>query len=222
MHKILYISAHPDDESLGCGGTMLKYANLGCDQSWLIATSIINSSEYNLEDIKKRKEEIIKVEKKIKFNFVRQFEYIPATLDSIPLLEMIKKVSSIFNELKPDTIFLPNRSDAHSDHRYLFDVVMACTKSFRFPFIKKILMYECLSETEFAPSLQSNLFNPNYFVDISSFMNEKINLLNIYSSELGEHPFPRSIKNIEALATYRGSFAGVKYAEAFQLLKYID
>ena len=115
-----------------------------------------------------------------------------------------------------------NRSDAHSDHRVVFDAVMSCTKSFRYPYVKKVLMYECLSETEFAPILPERVFQPNYFVDISDFIGNKIEIMKIFESELGEHPFPRSIKNIESLAIYRGATVGVNFAEAFQLIKYID
>ena len=82
-------------------------------------------------------------------------------------------------------------------------------------------MYECLSETEFAPQLQESMFIPNYFVDISAFLKRKIEIMKIYESELGEHPFPRSIENIRALATIRGAMAGVRYAEAFQVIKMI-
>jgi len=83
-------------------------------------------------------------------------------------------------------------------------------------------MYECISETEFAPALAEKIFIPNYFVDISKYMDKKIELIGVYESEIGEHPFPRSNKNVEALATFRGATAGVEYAEAFHLLKFID
>ena len=115
-----------------------------------------------------------------------------------------------------------NRSDAHSDHRFTFDAVVACTKSFRYPFIKKVFMYECISETEFAPQLPEKIFVPNYFVDITDFFARKLEIMQVYQSELGEHPFPRSNRNIEALATYRGASAGVVYAESFQVVKIID
>jgi len=80
-------------------------------------------------------------------------------------------------------------------------------------------MYECISETEFAPALPEKAFQPNVFIDISVNLEEKLELMKIYDSELGEHPFPRSERNIRALATYRGATCGVEYAEAFQLLK---
>ena len=83
-------------------------------------------------------------------------------------------------------------------------------------------MYECISETEFAPQLHEKVFIPNYFVDISDFFKQKIKIMQIYESELDEHPFPRSERNIEALATFRGATVGVEYAESFQVIKIID
>ena len=82
-------------------------------------------------------------------------------------------------------------------------------------------MYECISETEFGPQLAERMFIPNYLVDISDYLSEKIEIMQVYQSELGEHPFPRSIENIKALATFRGAMAGVTYAEAFQVVKMI-
>jgi hypothetical protein len=83
-------------------------------------------------------------------------------------------------------------------------------------------MYECVSETEFAAALPEKVFIPNYYVDISKYLHQKIDLMKIYSSEIGEHPFPRSARNMEALAIYRCAYAGVEFAEAFQLLICID
>ena len=83
-------------------------------------------------------------------------------------------------------------------------------------------MYECISETEMAPALSENVFLPNYFVDITDFMDQKLELMKIYESEIGDPPFPRSLENIKALAHFRGASAGVLFAESFQLLKYID
>ena len=80
-------------------------------------------------------------------------------------------------------------------------------------------MYECISETEFAPALPEKAFIPNCFIDVTDHMTEKLSLMRIYDSELGQHPFPRSERNIKALATFRGATCGVEYAEAFQILK---
>lgn len=222
MKKIMVVSAHPDDEILGCGGTLIKHRELGHRIDWLIVTNINESQGFSKSRVDSRQEEIIAVEKRLKINKTYKLNYPTMYLSDESLLTMIPKISKIFNESQPEVIYLLNRSDAHSDHLITFKAVMACTKSFRYPFIKQILMYECISETEFGAILPENNFLPTYFVDISTYLNEKIDIMSIYESEIDEHPFPRSYKNIEALATYRGATAGVKYAEAFQILKLID
>ncbi len=222
MKKILVVAAHPDDETLGAGGTILKHKVNGDNVSWLIVTNIQEEYGYNKSQIKSREKEIDIVSKKYNFDNVYKLEIPTSTLSSSSLSNLIPSISDIFNDLKPEVIYTMNRSDAHSDHRIIFDAVMSCTKSFRFPYVKSVLMYECISETEFAPSLNEKVFQPNYYVDISKYLEKKLEIMSVYKSELGEHPFPRSLQNIKALATVRGALAGVKYAEAFQLIKFID
>ena len=222
MKKIMVVSAHPDDEILGCGGTLIKHRELGDKIDWLITTNICENQGFSKSKVDSRQEEIIAVEKRLKINKTYKLNYPTMCLSDESLLTLIPKISIIFKESQPEVIYILNRSDAHSDHLITFKAVMACTKSFRYPFVKQVLMYECISETEFGAILPENHFLPTYFVDISSYLNEKIEIMSIYESEIGEHPFPRSNKNIEALATFRGATAGVKYAEAFQVIKIID
>ena len=221
MKKIIVVSPHPDDEILGSGGTLLRHKKQGDEINWLIVTNIFEELGYSSDQILKRQKEIQQVAASLKIKEIFTLNYPTATLYSSDLITLIPKISELFQSIQPEIIFCPNRSDAHSDHRVVFNAVMACTKSFRYHFIREILMYECLSETEFAPALPENIFQPNCFVDISNEIEEKIQLMRIYNSELGEHPFPRSNRNIKALATFRGAVAGVEYAEAFQLIKSI-
>lgn len=222
MKTVIVISAHPDDEILGAGGTLLKHKKNGDKIYWLIITNVLESYGFSKERVYSRQREIEKVSEALGVKKVFILDYPTMSLSTSTLIEMVPKISKVFTEIEPEIVYCLNRSDAHSDHRITFDAVMACTKSFRYPFIKQVLMYECISETEFAPQLPEKVFIPNYFVDISSFLEEKLELMKIYESEVGEHPFPRSLRNIEALATYRGASVGVEYAEAFQLIKYID
>lgn len=222
MSKVIIISAHPDDETLGAGGTLLKHVYQGDEINWLIVTDVFENEGFSKERVLSRKAEIDMVSKQYSFKNVYQLGYPTMKLNDTNLFELVNKISIIFQELKPEIIYVMNRYDAHSDHRIVFEALMSCTKSFRYPYVKKVLMYECLSETEFAPILPERAFQPNYFVDISDFIEKKIEIMKIFDSELGEHPFPRSIKNIKAIASYRGATIGVYYAEAFQLLKFID
>lgn len=222
MKNVIVISAHPDDEIIGAGGTLLKHSANGDNIYWLISTNVFEHQGFSQERVESRQLEIEKVANELGVKEIFKLDYPTMTLSSSTLLKMVPEISAIFSKIKPEIIYCLNRSDAHSDHRITFDAVMACTKSFRYPFIKQVLMYECISETEFAPVLAEKAFLPNYFVDISSFFDKKIEIMKIYESELAEHPFPRSIRNLNALATFRGASVGVEYAEAFQLIKYID
>jgi LmbE family N-acetylglucosaminyl deacetylase len=212
------IAVHPDDETLGCGGALLKYKEKGDTISWLIVTNISLENGFKQETVLSRQQEIEKVAAMYHFDNVVKLDLPTIRLDEIPFSKLVDLFSEKIRELKPDTIILPNRSDVHSDHKYSFDAAYSCTKSFRYPFITKILMCETLSETEFAPALSANAFVPNVFVDISNFMDKKLDIMSVFDSEVMPDNLPRSYSAIKALATYRGSRIGVNYAEAFMLL----
>ena len=217
MGKILVVSVHPDDETLGCGGTLLKHKAQGDEIYWLICTGINEENSY----YSKREIEIDEVAKAYSFDGVHNLRLKTMQVDEYSMSELILKISKVINIVKPTTIYLPFKGDVHSDHRKIFEASYSCTKSFRYPFIKKIYMMEVLSETEFAPSTKEDSFVPNSFVDIGEFLEKKIDIMKIFESEIGEHPFPRSERGLRALATIRGATAGCEYAESFILLKEI-
>ena len=216
-NRILVVAVHPDDETLGCGGTLLKHKSKKDEINWLICTTI--DKQKNNYEI--REKEINKVSKLYGFNSVHNLRLKTMRVDEYSMSILIEKISKVINTVKPNIIYLPFKSDVHSDHRNIFEASYSCTKSFRYPFIKKIYMMETLSETEYAPSSKEDSFIPNKFVDISAYMNKKIKLMQIYKNEFGNHPFPRSEKNIRALGTLRGATCGYEYAESFILLKEI-
>ena len=216
MNKVLVVAVHPDDETLGCGGALLKHKANGDEIHWLIATEMKES-----KNTSQRNAEIDQVEELYDFDSVHRLELSTTKIDEYSMSELITKISSVVNKVKPNIIYLPFKGDVHSDHKYIFDAAYSCTKSFRYPFIKKIYMMETLSETEYSVSTKEDSFVPNVFIDISEYMGKKIELMNIYESEIGKHPFPRSERNIRALATFRGATSGCNYAESFVLLKEI-
>ncbi len=140
-------------------------------------------------------------------------------LEDIRADQAIEAIGDVFKEVRPEIIFLPDYNDAHSDHRKVFDWCFSCSKIFRFPYIKMILTMEIISETDFGRP--ENLFVPNFFVDITDYMEKKIEAIRIYDTEMGKMPFPRSEENVRAIATVRGAMSGVRYAEAFRMIKCI-
>lgn len=216
-NKVLIVAVHPDDETLGCGGTLLKHKADGDQINWLICTSV----DIKHNNFHSRKKEIDEVSELYNFDSVHDLKLKTTQVDEYTVSELIGKISKVINEVKPNIIYLPFKGDIHSDHRRIFDATFSCTKSFRYPFVKKIYMLETISETEFAPSIKEYSFTPNVFVDISEYMDEKVRIMSIYKKEIGQHPFPRSEKNIRALATFRGATCGCDYAESFILLKEI-
>jgi len=221
MKNVLVISVHPDDETLGCGGTILKHIRNNDEAFWLILTNINDQKIWEKERIEQRQLEIEKVASLFGFKETIKLNYDTTKLDQLPLYQLTEQISNVIKEVKPEIVYLHNRSDVHSDHRISFNAVISASKSFNHPYIQKLVMYETISETEFAPALQENAFMPNYFVDISEYIEKKIEIMRVYKSELKVHPFPRSERNIRALAAFRGAQCGVDSAEAFVILKEI-
>lgn len=218
MNKILVVAVHPDDETIGCGGTILKHKEKGDEVYWLILTkanekitSIDNFSEIQIKYIKE-------VANEYNFDGWKQLDFLTTELDRYPIGEIVSEVSSYINEIQPSTIYLHHFADVHSDHKVSFEAVYSCTKNFRYPFVKKVLTFETLSETEFAPAVRNNAFVPNVFNDITPYMDKKLEIMKLFTTEIMDEPLPRSLSSIKALGRYRGSRIGVQYAEVFSLL----
>jgi N-acetylglucosamine malate deacetylase 1 len=222
MSTVLVIAPHPDDETLACGGTLLRHIKEGDNVYWLIGTTIHESQGYSLDTVETRRKEIKRVAELFGFSGYKQIKFKTTELDQYPFSGLISEIGNYVSEIKPNSLYLPFRNDAHSDHARIFDACMPFTKSFRYPYVKKIYLYETLSETEFGLRHDDPGFKPNKWVDITSFIKDKIKIMNIYKSEMGEHPFPRSERSILSLATLRGSVCGSEYAEAFITLKDIS
>lgn len=218
MKNVLVVAPHPDDETLGCGGTLLKHKYQGDAIHWLIVTTASDVLGWSREKLEERKGIIEKVAEAFGFDSYHQLGYPATRLDTVALGEMVESISKVIQAVGAESIYLQNRSDVHTDHQLSFDAVYSCTKSFRFPFVRQILMYEVISETDFSPALQAAAFVPNVFVDVTEFFKRKIEILKLYAGELMDEPFTRSIESVNAQARLRGSRIGVQYAEAFQLL----
>lgn len=216
--KTIVIAPHPDDEVLGVGGTLLRRKAEGAKIAWLIVTAISVESGWSAEKVRQRADETRRITELFGFDEVFALNFPTTQLDRIPMSNLVAGISDIFRSFEPEEVFAPHPSDVHTDHRIVFDAVASCTKWFRYPSVKRVLAYETLSETDFGLGADQG-FCPNVFVDIEPFLNDKLRAMDIYSSELGAFPFPRSHEAIRALATLRGAASGFMAAEAFELLR---
>lgn len=217
-NNILVIAPHPDDETLGCGGTLLKHKAEGDEIFWLIITNVSEENGFIPDRVESRQEEIESVSRAYNFTKHYKLDLPTAQLDKVPQAQLINNISNVINEVKPDIVYLPFGYDVHTDHQIVFKAAYACTKNFRYPFIKEIRLYETISETDFAPALPGQTFVPNIYNNITDFIDQKCSIMEIYHSELMPDHLPRSISSIRALSRLRGSRVGQEYSEAFQSL----
>ncbi|KGM27555.1 GlcNAc-PI de-N-acetylase [Photorhabdus luminescens] len=217
--NILIVAPHADDETLGCGGAILRYREEGYNVHWVIITSMSIASGFTPQQIANREEEISLVATTYNFKTVKILGFPPAALETIPRGEIIKRLAEVISSIRPEQIWTAYRNDAHSDHEIVYDCVMSCSKIFRYPYVKRILAYETLSETDFGMKPEDGGFRPNVFIDISAYLERKLTIMGVFKSEIGEFPFPRSEKALRALATLRGVQSGCEGAEGFMLIK---
>lgn len=221
MNDILVVAPHPDDETLGCGGSLLKWRSQGADLHWLIVTAMCPELGFAPDRMERRRHQIDAVAARYGFASVHRLDCPTTRLDTLPLGDLVARIAPVVAETRPETILLPYPGDPHSDHGIVFHACAATTKVFRSPHVRRVLAYETLSETDFALDPDINGFRPNSFCGIGPWLDEKVAILKLYEEELGPFPFPRSEQAVRALAALRGVAAGTDAAEAFMILKEI-
>lgn len=219
MRRHLFVAPHPEDETLGCGGTIPRFRHDGDAVYWLIVTGLSETHGFSSARIASREEEIEQVAAAYGMTQTIRLNYPTATLDTVPMGDLVGALAQAVKSVEPTDLYLPYRADAHSDHAAVFDAGTAASKWFRYSSIERIFAYETQSETDFDLSPESPGFRPNVFFDVSDTLEEKIRIAAIFESEFGEHPFPRSFIGIRALAALRGAASGFDAAEAFMLLR---
>ena len=220
--NILLIVAHPDDEVLGCGGTIAKLSSNNDIYTLILgegATSRNITEEQKKKDVNRLREEAEHANKIIGVSKVF-FEAFPDNkFDTISLLYIIKTIERYIQKIKPEIIYTHHGGDLNIDHRITFDAALTACRPIENNPVKKILTFEVPSSTEWNVQMASTSFNPNVFEDITKTINKKVEAMSIYTTEVRSPPHPRSIEKIKAVAEARGGTAGMDYAEAFILIR---
>ena len=212
---VVVFAAHPDDDILGCGGTIAKLTQEG-SKVHIVFLADGESSRSDIADInsliQQRKQNAKKALKILGCDSIEFLGFPDNRLDSLDLLDVVKKIEGFIDAYKPYTIFTHYAHDLNIDHQITHNAVVTACRPQPGHCVKELLFFEVPSSTEWN---LSKAFMPNYFVDISSTLSLKIDALNAYKNEMKSFPHPRSIKAIESLSYYRGASSGCKAAEAF-------
>ncbi len=227
MKKILVVVAHPDDEILGCGGTLLKSADKGAKIKTVIVSEGVTSRL--IENLKEKKKKINQrmLSTKKAHNFIKKSEVVclnfpDQKLDTVSMLNITQKIEKEIEIFNPDIVFTHHHGDLNLDHKIVNNAtITACRPSPKCS-VKQIFTFEIPSSTDWQAQGDSLNFAPNYFNDISEYLGKKIKVLGKYKSEMRPWPHSRSYENIKYLAKTRGASVGVKAAEAFRLIRAIE
>lgn len=221
--KILIVAAHPDDELLGCGGTLALLSKKKCKILTLFFTDGVSSRKgFNHNNKIIRKKNALKSLKILGVRDSNFLTYPDNGLDTVPIIKIIKEIEKVIDNFKPDTIFTHSNVDLNIDHEIISRAVITATRPKPKFFVKNIFLFETLSSTEWNFNYKKKVFNPNFFIDISKTIHKKIRAAKAYKSELNRWPHPRSIEGIKTLAKYRGQSVGLEFAEAFYLHRQVS
>lgn len=218
--RILVVAPHPDDETLGAGGTIAKFVDQGHEVKVLVVSGHLPPL-YSREDY-----ELTVREAKQAFSVLgvaeSRFLEIPATLvGQQPIGSLNERIAGMIKEYEPKIVLCPF-PDRHVDHRVVFESVMVATRPIGVGRgIELLAAYETLSETHWnAPHMEPN-FVPSWIVDITEQIQRKIDAINCYDSQISPFPGARSVDAVRALAMFRGTQAGFSFGEGFQIIRMI-
>ncbi len=219
---IFIIAAHPDDEILGCGGTIAKLAKENKIIVLILGEGMISRGLKNGEELLKKLREHSRQAQGLIGIKKSYFETFPDnSFDSIPLLEIVQKIETYIDKIQPDIIFTHHHSDLNIDHRITFQAVLTCLRPQPNNKHPDIYSFEIPSSTDWQIMTGDRIFKPNVFIDISDTIRLKIEALKLYKSEMREYPHSRSLKGVEIMAQDWGRKMGKDYVEAFEMIRSI-
>ena len=223
---ILILAAHPDDEVLGCGGTIPNLKKQGEEVHIVILGQGITSREKNAsadasKKIKSLQSNATSAAKIMGADSIQFHSFPDNRFDSVPMLDIIKTIEDHILHFKPHTIFTHHPGDLNIDHTITGRATLTAARPVPGQGVKNIYAYEVLSSTEWTFSCVSPPFEPNLFMDIQDNISIKVEAMKAYTSEIRKFPHPRSSDAIITLAKQRGSMAGLPYCEAFSIIRAI-
>lgn len=221
MRRILVVAAHPDDEALGCGGTIAKHTAAGDRVEIVFIADGVSSRGHPIDSRHKdrRREAANQSSEILGARQPRYLEFPDNALDAVPLLEIIQAIERIVSKVAPEIIYTHHGGDLNIDHRRAFQAVLTACRPLPGHSVQTIYSFEVLSSSEWGDVAISIPFEPNCFIDITKELGVKLEALKIYSEELRSFPHPRSLEAVRALAKLRGAASGLQAAEGLRLVR---
>lgn len=219
--NVLVLAPHPDDEVLGCGGTICRHIANGDRVVVLVATR--GAPElYSDEAIAQTRAEAKRAHERLGVTETRFLEFPAPALDTVPRYQIANAVADVIRELEIEVLYVPHHGDIHSDHGHLYHAALVAARPHADCPVKRILAYETISETEWSPPRPDAAFVPTVFIDISEHLAAKLEAMSCFETQVQPPPSARSLRTIEALARFRGSTIARDAAESFMLIREID
>lgn len=213
--RILVVAAHPDDETLGMGGSIAKFVASHLEVAVLFVADGVTSRKFQRESILDRREASLLALSKLGIKHANFLDLPDNKLDSVPRLNIIQEIEKTVMDFEPTIVFTHSLEDLNVDHRIVSECTIVASRPRSYSTIRALLHFEVCSSTD--QFFGKPNFSPNFFVDISNFLSSKIDALNAYSIEIDAHPSARSVETVLARNTYWGGFSGFAQAEAFKL-----
>jgi LmbE family N-acetylglucosaminyl deacetylase len=222
--NLLVVAAHPDDEILGCGGTMSRLASDGHEVRIAILAEGMSSRYAQREDADQQQLRHLHARAQQAADKVGAKELVLCKLpdnrlDTVPLLDVVKLVEELISRFRPEVVYTHHPGDLNVDHGVVNRAVLTATRPVAGQCVKEIYAFEVPSSTEWAFQGLQPVFRPNVFVDITDSLATKIEALACYDTEMRKFPHPRSAEALRAIAARWGSVAGLQTAEAFELVR---
>jgi LmbE family N-acetylglucosaminyl deacetylase len=218
--RVLVISAHPDDEVIGAGGTIARHVADADEVFWCIVTQGY-SPPWPEETIREARQQVLYVKELLGIRDVFFCGFPTVMLNTVPYMEICSALQKVVEQVKPETVYTTPRDDINQDHRIVHDCTLVATRPLPGCSVRRLLSYEISSTTRFGLPQGANGFYPNVFIDVSLFLDKKLQAMRCYETELRTYPHPRSIEAIEIFARERGVSICVEAAECFQLIREI-
>jgi LmbE family N-acetylglucosaminyl deacetylase len=219
-NKVLVIAPHPDDEVLGCGGTIARHTAHG-DEVQVAVVSRGAAEMYSLAEEEQVRHELADAHTILGVTAVHFLDFPAPKLDTIPGYQLADAIRQVIKSFHPNIVYLPHRGDIHADHQAVFQATLVAARPINHCPVQKLLCYETLSETEWSPPFGNDAFIPTVFVDITNYLELKLKAMACYQAELKQAPHPRSLEVIESLARFRGATVNLLAAESFMLMREI-